>query len=381
MPPIGPYGIEQVDVPGALGVFETARSNRIRQMLLRRQIAAADFELETHRGVRAALGRFTGDPTAPAPAAPGYLAAPSGAPDAAPWGMGRDASPTADPASTGAAGAGGMASAIGRYDEPAADPAALPGAMPQATAPTDPLVGNREALFRSLLALDPAQASEVAQAFDRMDDTQFQASERRNQILGRAAEHLLELPEAERSAEFQRIAPDLIERGGITARQLAGFELTEQNLGHVLSQARDIEKIIESRRADRRLDHDIADDETDNAREGRLADSLIGWRRGQLDQGRDRIDLQRTDPRRHAPTPRAPSPNAVIGEIMAKQARGETLTPSEQRLYEEYRQGRGRERGHGRAGGGNGARAMLNGRVIVPRGNGWVYQDSGEPAR
>jgi hypothetical protein len=67
--------------------------------------------------------------------------------------------------------------------------------------------------------------------------------------------------------------------------------------------------------------------------------------------------------------------------------RGQDLTDSRGRRGQDMTDARGRRgqdmRGNGRGPGraGQGPRAVLNGRAIVVRGNQWVYEDNGQPAR
>lgn len=363
-----PYNITEVDVPGMLTAYGAARSNRLREMLLNRQIAIQDSQLRTQAGVRAVLSRYPGgsEPNAPLP-------------------ISAESSSQAPAALLPSRGMADLAEVYGNPD------VSWAGAQPSrsAASPASPAPAQvdeearRMELFRSLMALDPEEAGNVAQAFGHMDETQRNAATRRNSVLGRAAMHLLSLPQEQRSAEFQRIAPELIELGGVSTHQLARFELTDANLNHVLTQARDIEKIFEQQNRDQRLQHDIRDDEADNEREAALAESLIGWRSGQLEQGERRIgqtdrrlDITESDPRRVSPNrSRQPSPSAVIGRIMEKQARGERLSASEETVLREYQAGRGRGRGRGagRAPAGNAPIARgPDGRRYTVRDGRWV---------
>lgn len=208
-----PYGITQVDVPGALSAYMGARQGRIQQMLLQRRLAQEEREAERQGGIQAAFQRYAGgnrgegeSPVAPPPQAPepvGGAPAPQGIPQT-----------------------GQMA----------------PQAAPQ------PQAGDRQALFNNLLALDPQVAFQTMQALRQMDEAQFEQVEQRNAILGRAAQYLLTLPEDRWQAEFQRIAPALMEQGGLTPEQLQSFQVTRQNLQFVVAQARDIEKLAEEAR-------------------------------------------------------------------------------------------------------------------------------------
>jgi hypothetical protein len=221
---MGPYGITQVDVPGALNALEAARSNRIRQMLLQRQLAQEERALEAQRGVRSAISRYTGGGDAGAASTPAPSGA-TGAPDAL--------APSVGP---------------GIAPEPAMPSAANLTATPPVAAPAAGGHGDIGRLTTELLAIDPEHAPQIIQAFRQMDEGQFEAAQRRNTVLARAAYTLLALPEGERQAEFNRIAPDLIQNGGVTRQQLAGFQITDQNLTHVINQARDVEKLAEEAR-------------------------------------------------------------------------------------------------------------------------------------
>jgi hypothetical protein len=46
---MNPYGIQQVDVPGLLGVYESAKQNRMRDMMMQRQMQREDAEYERKR--------------------------------------------------------------------------------------------------------------------------------------------------------------------------------------------------------------------------------------------------------------------------------------------------------------------------------------------
>ena len=122
------------------------------------------------------------------------------------------------------------------------------------------------------------------------------------------------------------------------------------------------------RTQERRLDWDIEDDQIDNARADRGMDSLIGYRRGQLENTRRGQDLTHQ--------------RGLRGQDLssADRRRGQDLSSGDRRRGQDLRGSGSRGRGRGRAGG-NSARAVLNGRAIVVRGNRWVYEDTGQPAQ
>jgi hypothetical protein len=141
-------------------------------------------------------------------------------------------------------------------------------------------------------------------------------------------------------------------------------------------QGMETDKQLQAIVRENRLNWDMEDDRLDNARADENADSLESYRRGQLSNTRRGQDMRGNGGRGRGAGPKAPSPNSVIGRIMDKQSRGETLTPAERQTLTEYRAPRGRGRG---GAGAEPAAVAANGRPIVVRGGKWVYKDSGKP--
>jgi hypothetical protein len=147
-------------------------------------------------------------------------------------------------------------------------------------------------------------------------------------------------------------------------------------------QGMDTQKQLASVVQQTRLKWDITDDEIDNERADRNADSLINYREERLadydaaEAGRDRRHRTPRPSNRAAPAAKGPSPTTVIGRIMDKQASGQALTSAEQRTYDEYRAGRGRSRGRGA---GSGPVAVgPNGEQLVVRNGKWVDAKTGK---
>jgi hypothetical protein len=78
--------------------------------------------------------------------------------------------------------------------------------------------------------------------------------------------------------------------------------------------------------------------------------------------------------------PHAPTPSTVIGGIMAKQASGQPLTPSEQNTLREYRTHYKPQRGAVQISPNEAMAHDAHGRPMVVRGGKWVYTDTGEAA-
>lgn len=207
---MNPYGIQQVDVPGLLAVYQSAQNNRAQQMLAKREMEMKEKQADRDQRFSEILAKgMGGQPPAPVAA---YQGAPQGGPvEAYQGGVPAAAQPTA----------------------PAAPPAARPNnfQLPPET-------------MAQLIALDVDEAGKVIQAFSQMNEAQHKASQNANETLGRAAQYLLGVPEAERAAEIQRIAPELMSHG-ISQEQVMGFQPTTRNLEYMVAQSRDIEKLRE----------------------------------------------------------------------------------------------------------------------------------------
>lgn len=214
----GPYGITQVDVPGALNMLEQARSNRIRQMMLQRQLDQDERTADRETGVRTALARFAGTAT------PGKAG---------------DTPPASPAAPTGMAGA---------YATPTAAPTATPPASVPAVAPPSAAgAGDRQRLFSELLTLDPEAASRVMTAFSTMDTAERTRVAAAEGAIARLGLHLIaNVPnEADWPAEIQRRASDLMAHG-VTQEQITRFTPDRQSVMFRISQARDVEKLAEA---------------------------------------------------------------------------------------------------------------------------------------
>lgn len=214
---MNPYGIQQVDLPGVYGAVTAARDSRIRQMLAQRQIEAAEREEERNNGIRTVLARAYGGQQGQG-------------------GKSGTNSPSAQ-------ASGGLAELFGSPSQPApAAPAPIPSA-----APAQPQ-GLSPDIARQLIAIDPPQGAQIAQALRQMDEAQLARVAAANTALAQFGQYLIaEVPEAEWGAEIQRRAPELVARG-VPQDQIARFQPNQRNVAFAVAQARDIEKLVEDAR-------------------------------------------------------------------------------------------------------------------------------------
>lgn len=215
---MNPYGIQQVDVPGLLSVYQGARQARAQEMLAKKQQEAAERQADREQKFSGILAKWT--------QGGGVGGAFGGANQNAPAGM---------PGIISGYG-GGTWNVDGSV-------ATLPERAGTAPQPRNNFRLSPE-IMSQLIAVDVDEAAKVFQAFSQMDKAQHDASQRVNDTLGRAAQHLLTIPEDERQAEIQRIAPILMEQG-IDEAQISQFAPTERNLQFLIAQSRDIEKLRE----------------------------------------------------------------------------------------------------------------------------------------
>lgn len=201
---MGPFGIEPVDIGGIIQGWRQDQSARIQQMLAQRQIDAADRQAERDNSIRTVLARAYGGGTP---------------------GAGASAAPSPAAATAPQAGA----------------------AQPAAAAPRPQ--GNRDEMFRDLLAIDPQTAFQYMRAFNEMDEAQFNRVTRTNGALAREAYRLQSLPPDQRRAALRQAAPQLMQMG-LSQEQLDGFDPTDENLGVIINQATDLDDLASRARPD-----------------------------------------------------------------------------------------------------------------------------------
>lgn len=294
-----PYGIEQVDVPGILAAYDTARARRVailsEQMHMRQMEASLNHSnaiLDISRklagniggGAQAAVSAYGSSPAdastptaASTPIPPSPASSLASAYDSTP--------PVAAPSPSGPLGS--VASSLDALpsDAPAARaPVGRAPASPSLTASTvpatsliapDPVsrVQSNAGLLSQLAVLDPQHATSLTDALGKMDKAEVDSVHERNQTLGLAADQLLRIPFAQRAEALRELGPDLVAKG-LPAHMLEGADLSDTKLQYYVQEARDIEHVIESHRLDRNTDSEIQrrSDETAIGRERNAID-------------------------------------------------------------------------------------------------------------
>lgn len=176
---MNPYGITQVDVPGVLGAAQAYQTNRIQQMMMQRQVEAADRQADRELEQDATIARLTGRGGKQGGVTNAY-------------------SPGDVVGQSMYQGSGGM---IGT-PAPQQAPQQQPGVPPELT--PDQLLELR---------LSGPRGVQVAEAFEGRTAAQRAASERRAVAGYRVARSLLDLPPDQVMSQFQAAVPELLQNG------------------------------------------------------------------------------------------------------------------------------------------------------------------------
>ena len=254
---------DMFDIGGVLNAYTAGQQARTQQMLLQRQIAREDKQIEREDAIRSVYARLKnpqpkgGDQPAAAPVTPSI---------AAPY-----SEPVVETPRTGVEGRpidrtypqGSPLSAdvfkppvLAQQPQPPAEPTRQPHPAFTNDPPPSWLAEN-EPLINELMALDPKEAFGLREQLSKMDDQQLEKAAMRNAELAKAAMHLSSFgsPQAQQ-AELQRIAPSLMAHG-ISQEQIQNFELTPQNLQWIQVEALDLEKVIAREKADREFNETV----------------------------------------------------------------------------------------------------------------------------
>lgn len=215
-----PFGIEQVDIPGLLGLNQQMKQRRLEELYRgqQMQIAEREADMAERKAARedakqAALAKIFMSGSKGGDLPSGSAGAPA-------------SSPTASA------------------------PTTLPGLEQDLPPRTDGIVINQQAL-RELYALDPQTAQQVQKFVYDADENALKQASARGEAMAVAAQALAKVPLEARGAELQKWAPFLVERGYGPQQLAAVTDLSDAALSRFFNQGRKIEQIVQSAEGDR----------------------------------------------------------------------------------------------------------------------------------
>lgn len=249
MAAMGPYGIEQVDVPGVLGAVQQMQGNRIRMMMQQKQLEMMERQANIQAGTMKALQAYAGtvgggqgsDSSASGTSAP---SSPPAMPSGAPTGSGM-------PNAATAAMAPDPLAPLPTAAPPTSAPAGVPPTANAAPSymPSDNELAARKKVLTSLAVLNPEMGTQLADTFSKMDANQVAAVTQRHTRMAQIAAGILQLPQAQRQQAIQQAAPEL-QQLGLNPQQIAGFQPTDGNLRQLVAEGMDIERVAAFSRPD-----------------------------------------------------------------------------------------------------------------------------------
>lgn len=196
-----PFGITEVDIPGALGAYEAGQTARVNRLFRMQQLQMAERQAERDAGLDQVIARVTGQ-QGKTGAAGAYAPAPSTSPQPA----------------NAAAGAPSPAPVV-----------ATPSAIPQ--------LSQEDELA---LRMGGERGVQIATAIRGMNDQQRELTNRRAAAGGQVAQQLLAIPDPQqRSVALQHSAPVLL-ANGFTQDEINGYaaDLSDASLGEHLRNSR-----------------------------------------------------------------------------------------------------------------------------------------------
>lgn len=277
---MNPYGIEQVNVPGLLSVYEYAKDRRMNEMLMQRKIEREDKEAERLERIQQAYARIKKPGVATAyeqpkggdPASGGVASVPT--PDATPS--------IADPYRRNTP-TGSPLDPMTYPDAPVSVEPVAKAAPPVAEPPANWVAANQD-VIDSLMAVDYKEAFQLQQQLQGMDDAQIKKAQAINAEMAKIGQHLTSFATVpQRQAELARIAPEL-QAMGIPQEAIQGFDVSDKNLQFQVVRGMDFDKLI------KRVDDErqFRADEEYRRRSLGLQERGLGVREGALDLARKR---------------------------------------------------------------------------------------------
>lgn len=243
-----PYGIEQVDVPGLIGIYQGAKDRRVNEMLLQRKIAAEDREIARSETISKAYRNLQ----PPGQAKGGGQTTPAG-------GMAAAYAPPAQQAAPPASFDPNMPTGSPLSPATLPEQPGAPVAAPAAEAPPQPAQmpqGWYEAnkgVVDQLMTVEPQQAFQLMTQLQGLDAAQIKKAEASAEMMAQVAEHLHSFPEGPaRQAEIARISPDLMARG-VPAEKIQSVDTSDKGLQWLFVHGTDLKTVIDREKEERQF--------------------------------------------------------------------------------------------------------------------------------
>jgi len=287
-----PYGIEQVDIPGLIGMHQQLKHQRLADLYQQRKVEQEDrkFAMEERKaGVIAKLfGTETGAPNTSQDAsasAPPALSAPATLPTDQEAGAILQGAASSKVIS--ARDAARLKASLGpngeaKYQEwltsngiseasDAPSSAPVPAELPHPAVRSDGIKLNPDAL-KQLFAIDPELAMKFQDFAGKADKAQLERVAQHGESKAKAAMYLLQFPEGpQRQQAFQQIAPELLQQG-FTEQELGSAILTDQMLNKDKVFGLGLKDLVSQQNADRMYAASEANRAADNARADKAAE-------------------------------------------------------------------------------------------------------------
>lgn len=271
-----PFGIEQVNVPGLLGMHAQQKQQRLQDLYMARKMEQEDRALQKEERIAGAISKlYTGTPKAPtsgvetvpsaAPVAPAQPVQPLSQQEGDAIIARASETKTITPIEADrvrrSLGPNGTAAyekwmtdngiTIEGQGGPEVAQPALPPLDQDLPPRTDGMKINQEAL-RELFALNPEMALKIQKSVYDADKQGLELMSQRGEAMATAATALQNVPASQRPAELQRWGQYLVERG-YSPDMLAQVDLSDAGLERYVTQGRKIENIITSNKPDLRV--------------------------------------------------------------------------------------------------------------------------------
>lgn len=249
---VGPYGIEQVNVPGVLAGAQNMQMNRVEMMMEQKKLDMMDRQMSIQSSMMQAGKTFADGLYGNSGVTPASTGSSGAQTAAASYG------PSPQQA-TAAMQTGGTPPSVGPItaSNTAAVSAAGQTAPAQAGAPPQSgtmggslnmppqSITSRAAPYLAQMSfLNPEAGEQMANVFSKMDDAQAAQWKARNTAAVQEFAGILQLPYEQRKAAIQANIGDL-QRLGYTPQQIAGFDPTDGNIRMEIGKHTDADHVMD----------------------------------------------------------------------------------------------------------------------------------------